>query len=680
MALEPLKFGMVTGRLVATIADSAGDMDRDPDVQPLTGGVTFTPAASALLLPGASPDPATALPMPITATLDDKGYLSHSGVRGVRLVASVNNATNPSDFTYKVSFSLKLGTLSVQYPAFDITVPADGVVDLTTVAPVPRATGTPMIQGVGIADVQIRNGEFVVLLTDGSERNAGLVPTATGEALVSVTEVTEGHYTVNGSSIMGLAADGTLPAVAASEVQSIADASASSAALAVNENVTLVESRVKALEDAPAIDSPTTGAERCVDGVVLEGSNLVLSFTDGTSESVDLSALKGAAGENETPGSGITPTPAPNTEARRAVILGDSHSDTAWPQADGVWWWQTAADLSGVTVLDVYAAGGMTTRDALNGWDDNEGGLTTPQIVQAEASGADLAIMEFGGNDVSNGIDATEYRANLTEMTQRLMASGKRVLIMAPPPLFAGAEERIVAQYAEYRRIDEEVAAACSAYYVDAWDAIGTGPGGSLPSSYDSGDHIHMNSYGQMALGEAIAPNLQRVAGVVDPYDGVRDIRWFGWETVQGDKNLVLSEPGPQDALFKGAEVAVVTTPAEDTNAAVTIYSEFNSTPGAVWEVSYAYRIESSTGRANITPSLAVWPGGFVTEYPQRDRLVGLEGVRRYEVTIPEEATDGAAFFLNLPAVAGKLTARIGMLGMRLIKESPLILEPTPEP
>lgn len=176
MALEPLKFGMVTGRLVATIADSAGDMDRDPDVQPLTGGVTFTPAASALLLPGALPDPATALPMPITATLDDKGYLSHSGVRGVRLVASVNNATNPSDFTYKVSFSLKLGTLSVQYPAFDITVPADGVVDLTTVAPVPRATGTPMIQGVGIADVQIRNGEFVFVLTDGSERNAGLVP------------------------------------------------------------------------------------------------------------------------------------------------------------------------------------------------------------------------------------------------------------------------------------------------------------------------------------------------------------------------------------------------------------------------------------------------------------------------------------------------------------------------
>lgn len=375
-----------------------------------------------------------------------------------------------------------------------------------------------------------------------------------------------------------------------------------------------------------------------------------------------------------------SPTKLPTTLARRAVILGDSHSDTAWPQADGVWWWQTAADLSGVTVLDVYAVGGMTTRDALNGWDDREGGLTTPQIVQAEGSDADLAIMEFGGNDVSNGIDATEYRANLTEITQRLMASGKRVLIMAPPPLFAGAMEHIVAQYAEYRRIDEEVAAACSAYYVDAWDAIGTGPGGSLPSSYDSGDHIHMNSYGQMALGKAIAPTLQQVAGVGDPYDGVRDIRWYGWETVQGDKNLVLSEPGPQDVLFKGAEVAAVTTPAEDTNASVTIYSFFDSAPGAVWEVSYAYRIESSTGRANITPSLTTWPGGFVTEYAQRDRLVGLEGVRRYEVTIAEEATVGEMFFLNLPAVAGRLTARIGMLGMRLIREAPLAPEPEAEP
>lgn len=278
--------------------------------------------------------------------------------------------------------------------------------------------------------------------------------------------------------------------------------------------------------------------------------------------------------------------------------------------------------------------------------------------------------MEFGGNDVANGIDATEYRANLTEITKRLMASGKRVLIMAPPPLFAGAAEDVVTQYAEYRRIDEEVAAACSAYYMDAWNVVGTGPGGSLPSTYDSGDHIHMNSYGQMALGKAVAARVQQVAGVADPYDGVRDIRWFGWDTVQGDDNLVLGEPGPQDALFKGAEVAGVTTPAEGTGP-VNIYNDLNSTPGDVWEVSYAYRINSSTGQANITPSTSDWPGGLVTEYPQRDRLVGLEGVRRYEITIAERATDHAVFFLNLPAVAGKLTAHVGMLGARLLKAAP---------
>lgn len=588
-----LQFGKVTGRFVAVVADSPEDSDSDPDVVPLQGVVTFTLKAPALLVPDAEPFPMTALPAPVSATLDNEGYLTLNGTRSVTLLAS-NGQHNPTSTTYEVKFALKHGTISVPYSTFNISVPAGETVNLTTVAPVPSSSGSPIVQGIGIKEVTADDGAFVFKMTNGTENRVGI----------------------------------------------------------------------------PAIEPPATTTARCVQSVALDGSSLVFSFTDKTSERVDLSSLKGGgAGETQSPDSGITPTPVPVTEARRAVILGDSHSDPAWPQADGVWWWQVAADLSGVTVLDVYAVGGMTTRDALDGWDDRSGGVTTPQIVQAEGSDADLAIMEFGGNDVSNGIDATEYRANLTEITKRLMASGKRVLIMAPPPLFAGAVEDIVTRYAEYRRIDEEVAAACSAYYMDAWSAIGTGPGGSLPSSYDSGDHIHMNSYGQMALGKAVAARVQQVAGVADPYDGVRDIRWFGWDTVQGDDNLVLAEPGPQDTLFKGAEVAGVTSPAEGTED-VNIYSEFNSTPGAVWEVSYAYRIDSSTGRANITPSIADWPGGFTTEYPQRDRLVGLEGVRRYEVTIAERATDNAVFFLKVPAVTGKLTARVGMLGMRLLKDA----------
>lgn len=146
--IPTLTYGKVVGRFLAAVADGTADVDLYPDGIPLTGNVIFTPSAAAVIVSGASPDPVTVLPAPIVTTLDSEGYISLNGQRGVFLLATDTQETNPTNFTYKVSFS-KLqyaGTNTVQYPSFDIAVPAGSLRDLSTISPVPSANGAPIIR------------------------------------------------------------------------------------------------------------------------------------------------------------------------------------------------------------------------------------------------------------------------------------------------------------------------------------------------------------------------------------------------------------------------------------------------------------------------------------------------------------------------------------------------------
>lgn len=151
--LPPVKFAKVVGRFVAAIADGP-DVDDTPDFVPLTGNVTFTPRVSALKVPTATPAPTTVLPVPITVQLDQFGYLTWRGKRGVYLV-SPTTAVNPHSWNYTVSFDLKLDGFSIPYAAFAIEAPeyipgpnptdpdtdSVGLVDLTLAAPIPGSPG-----------------------------------------------------------------------------------------------------------------------------------------------------------------------------------------------------------------------------------------------------------------------------------------------------------------------------------------------------------------------------------------------------------------------------------------------------------------------------------------------------------------------------------------------------------
>lgn len=162
--LQPAKYGKVVGRLLAVVADGPDEDEYPisggfPDAVPVQGTVTFTPRATQILVPLATPAPVTAFPTPITVQLDQNGFLTHNGKKGVFLLCP-SETTNPPTFTYSVSYNLTLDGAVVSSTKFDLEVveyvpgpnpsdPDDGstAVDLTLVTPVYPTPGTPVVRG-----------------------------------------------------------------------------------------------------------------------------------------------------------------------------------------------------------------------------------------------------------------------------------------------------------------------------------------------------------------------------------------------------------------------------------------------------------------------------------------------------------------------------------------------------
>ena len=182
--LQPAKYGKVVGRLLAVVGDGPDEDEYPtaggyPDAVPLTGTVTFTPRASRLLAPGALPDPVMAFATSIEAQLDESGYLTLNGKRGLFLLCPSSDV-NPPDFTYRVRFNLQLNGLPiaasdiedlelVEYvPGPDLGNPDEGstAVDLAVAAPVLPSTGTPVVRGPagdGVESVSLSGDELALV-------------------------------------------------------------------------------------------------------------------------------------------------------------------------------------------------------------------------------------------------------------------------------------------------------------------------------------------------------------------------------------------------------------------------------------------------------------------------------------------------------------------------------------
>ncbi|WP_067819474.1 hypothetical protein [Nocardia inohanensis] len=213
--LPPLKYGKVVGRFLANIADGP-DLGDLPEFLPMTGTVTFSADAPKILVAQAQPSPATyvQLPQHYECQLDEFGYLTWRGQRGVRLVAP-SEATNPKDWTWRVSFDLSYDGDRIPMESFSFAVPeyvpgadvnnpdagSTGLVDLTLVSPVPATTGSGIVRGERGAGLQV----------DGQVATYGALPAAPKEGaqyvvkadgLLYVFHAAAGGWTPNGQGIV----------------------------------------------------------------------------------------------------------------------------------------------------------------------------------------------------------------------------------------------------------------------------------------------------------------------------------------------------------------------------------------------------------------------------------------------------------------------------------------------
>jgi hypothetical protein len=85
------KFGQVVARVISAVGDVSADGDPYPDAQPITGKgkIRFVPKASGQVVAGQDGPSTQVLHQPVSADLDDDGYLALNGERGVWLYAGV---------------------------------------------------------------------------------------------------------------------------------------------------------------------------------------------------------------------------------------------------------------------------------------------------------------------------------------------------------------------------------------------------------------------------------------------------------------------------------------------------------------------------------------------------------------------------------------------------------------
>lgn len=151
----PVEIGYGTVRVDLQHGDELGTPALDGE--PAQGFVTFTPSAAKLLDTAGD---VIVVPRPITRPLDVNGQLT------VQLIATDDPDLNPTDWTWRVSFSLVGASLE----AWSFEVPEGSDRSLREISPMPDANGTFYLPGV--PGPRGTSGEGVRVVTMGDSINA----------------------------------------------------------------------------------------------------------------------------------------------------------------------------------------------------------------------------------------------------------------------------------------------------------------------------------------------------------------------------------------------------------------------------------------------------------------------------------------------------------------------------
>ncbi|MCM0622518.1 hypothetical protein [Nocardioides bruguierae] len=211
--MADLDYAKVTGRFALTVGDGA-DVDEDPDtiwcdqgtvlIQPLQ---TFTKVAGAAT-------PFTAGHSVIECTIDTEGYLTYAGRRYVNVVDLTSDKVNPKiasgKATHLVTFkNVKASGTAVNFSDVYVRVTKDGANgdgenDLTIISPVVPGTAQAIYRGEtgsSVAAMAIEGGDLVSTLSDGTELNAGPVPTGPGGSDAGVASYLDDEESATTSSL-----------------------------------------------------------------------------------------------------------------------------------------------------------------------------------------------------------------------------------------------------------------------------------------------------------------------------------------------------------------------------------------------------------------------------------------------------------------------------------------------
>lgn len=136
--MATFEYGTVVGTFVwSMLTGNPGD------AQPVVGAtISFVSRAGVIR---DVPFPRTILSQRIVGTTDSEGVLRDAdGNVGVRLLATDDPNLNPTGFTWLVTVA---ADEHYSY-SFDLVMPADAVIDLATVTPVPAAEGVAYVRGI----------------------------------------------------------------------------------------------------------------------------------------------------------------------------------------------------------------------------------------------------------------------------------------------------------------------------------------------------------------------------------------------------------------------------------------------------------------------------------------------------------------------------------------------------
>ena len=161
-----LKYCLVTQNIASVLEDSRVDDDRFPDIELVSGDVTFTPNVPT----GSSYQVELtngqwySVPLGRIKAKIVNGKIFHEDDRGVYLFAA-GSGSNPSKISYSVSYSnLRAGGVPVSLNSFSFQAVPDGEVDLTRVMPVSGASPAGSIRGprgTSLESIEVEDSNLV---------------------------------------------------------------------------------------------------------------------------------------------------------------------------------------------------------------------------------------------------------------------------------------------------------------------------------------------------------------------------------------------------------------------------------------------------------------------------------------------------------------------------------------